>query len=48
MTQLDDYPWFELHPIYVKPEYRDQILHAVRSRGGETARKLWRTELARQ
>ncbi len=44
-TLLDKYPWVELYPLHVDPEFLDAVLLEVRKRGGETAEMRWRDVL---
>lgn len=39
---LDKYPWFRLHPVHVHPEFLDEVLSEVRTRGGEQEETRWR------
>jgi hypothetical protein len=42
MALIDRYPWAKLHPMKVHPEYREEVLSAVRDRGGVRAERRWR------
>jgi hypothetical protein len=42
---LDRYPWFNLYPVEVHPEFLEAVLLEVRKRGGGTAETRWREKL---
>lgn len=45
LTLLDRYPWFQLVPREVHPQFADAVLDAVRRRGGEDEENRWRERL---
>ena len=46
---FDEYRgWFNLYVVEVHPEFVDEVLAEVRSRGGETAEARWREALDRR
>ncbi len=42
---LDRYPWFQLHPLMVHPEFLNAVLSEVKKRGGADAEGYWREQL---
>ena len=42
LSALDRYPWFDLFPLEVHPEFADAVLREVRKRGGQAAELRWR------
>jgi hypothetical protein len=43
---FDRYPWAELEPIYVRPDFRNEVLDAVRARRTHRLRE-WQRVVAR-
>jgi hypothetical protein len=47
ITLLDDYPWFQLEPLVLHPEYRGAVLREVNKRGGQFEETRWKDALRR-
>ncbi|MGA2724202.1 MAG: hypothetical protein ABSG79_17560 [Bryobacteraceae bacterium] len=45
LAMLDRYPWSDLYPVEVHPEFLEAVLLEVRKRGGGTAEARWRERL---
>jgi hypothetical protein len=45
LNLLDKYPWFNLYPLYVHPEFFNAVLFEVGTRGGTHEAARWRQEL---
>jgi hypothetical protein len=45
LAALDQYPWHQLFPVTVHPDYADVIGAAVKARGGEEALTRWQRRL---
>jgi hypothetical protein len=46
LSLLDRYPWFDLYPLEIHPEYRNLVLAEVRKRGGGAAELIWKKRLS--